>query len=811
MDSNPLVSEFMSSPSPFTPQTGTRWIWSEIVLPNQTLAAVREFDCTEVPRAARIHVFADTKYKLYVNGCFVHAGPCPFLKPVVYVDSCDITAHLHAGTNQITVLLHFIGTTVKYNRTEQPGLLAECHLETADGKRRVLGTNADWRITPMDCWNRDTPRRNWAIEHIEDLDLGHPAFVALAAFAREDYASGSLLTPPPPEVPRVFDRPDLELRERVTPLLRCRREDLLKPARVFRGNTEIYNLADTAGRMDREHVWPESDEAVYEITRGGTAVLDRREGEPGFMLLYDFGRVCAGDPAIEVWCEQPCTLDLAMAEQLDERGRPLVWRLGGAYYARYHLQAGLNRVRFYHHNGYRYLYAQFKDAAGRVEIRRVSSHHLAADLTYIDAFRCGDRMAEACYRISTRAIRRNTQAVATDCNTREQGVYWGDNIWTCESVGHLTGNFSHMRHLCDAITDEFRAFGPFLPGSLFGMGQPLYDYCLVAVELLARYHRFTGDLATVERNLDAVRAITAAFRDCKGSTGLLERSRFPTDANGLLFLDHPGVGWHGSTTVPIQRDDISIGLNAFYLQALQALAACEAAAGNDTAALRGEEAQLKSALRSAGWVAEKGLFRDSTAIGRGGPGYSQVVNALAICTGLFEDKTQARRALGMLLDVRRHPWIAQGTPYSMFFIAEAAARVRAGAASAGPFSQSYAGMIQRGATAAWEGWQGENQDSYCHAWSAAFPHFLRRAVLGLAPLTPGYAKLALHPDLAAYPDFALACAIPQGKIVMEWKTLSPGACRVSLRLPEGVEGELHSADGILSCRGHWQGDLRNSP
>lgn len=800
------------SPVPFTLEPGTRWIWSERVHKNQFLAATRDFDCPDVPTSAKIHIFADTKYKLYVNGRFVHAGPCPFLKPVIYVDTCDLTPYLGSGHNQVAIIAHYVGSTVKYNRTEEPGLLAECHFENKPGTSRVFGTDAEWKITPLECWSEETPRRNWAIEPIEDLQLDHPSFATLASCASEDYASPSFkISPPAPVPPRVFERPDLELRQRCTPLLRCQREDLTRPLKIFRGNTEIYNWQDTATRMDREHVWMETDEALYEITRSGNATLDRREGEPGYMLLYDFGRVCAGDPAIEVWCEHPCTLDFAMAEHLDERGRPLVWRMGGLYYARYHLNAGLNRVRFYHFNGYRYLYVQFKDAVGRVDVCRVSSHHLRADLDYLDSFRSEDRSAEAAYRISQRAIRLNTQAAGTDCNTREQGVYWGDNIWISESVGHMTGDFSHMRHLCNSITDEVKAFGPFIPGSLLGMGQPLYDYCLIAVELLARYYSYTGDLQTVKANLDAARQIVAAFRNLKAPHGLLELAKLPRDVkSGLLFLDHPGIGWHGSTTTGIQREDVSIGLNAFYLQALQALITCETASGNDPSALKEEESELKQAIRDQGWVAEKGLFRDTTRKQSGPIRFSQVVNALAVCTGLFEEELQARRAVRLMLDIHRNPWIAQGTPYSMFFIAEASARTRLGAEAVVHFTREYDHMIQRGATTTWEGWQGENQDSFCHAWSATLPHLIRRAVMGLRTLTPGYEQLKLQPDLCAFREFDATCCIPQGKVHMQWNTTSPETCELSLRLPKGVQCAFHTPDGPVTFEGDWQGELRRS-
>lgn len=779
----------------FEPDPATRWIWAPETHANQYIAATHVTDIKDKVASASITLFCDTKYKLYVNGRFVNAGPCHFRKPFVYVDTYDITAFLLPGKNRIAVLAHYIGVTVKYNTAEEPGLLAEYALTDEAGHTRRIGTGTDWSITPLTCWQADTPRRNWAIEHIEEVRLDDPSFIALARFASDDYETGlTVSNVPEPQSPRVFDRPDLELRLRPVPPLQWRREDLTRPVRIFRGNTEIYNRQDNAVRINHEHVWPEYDETCYEMCKAGTVYFERRTGEPGVLLSYDFGRMCAGDPSVELWCEHPCTLDVAMAETVDAAGRPNVWRLGSLHYTRYHLPAGLSRARFYHFNNYRYLYLSLKDAVGRVEVHRVSSHHTRAALAYAPSIHCNDRAVESLYRISRRAIMLNTQAGGYDCNSREQGMYWGDNIWAAESVGHLTGDFSHMKHLCYSATDEVNRHGPFIPGSLFGAGQPLYDYCLVPPALLARYHRFTGDVQTVADNLPAMHRIVEAFRALKGADGLLEWKRIPEELGGLLFLDHPGVGWHGSTTVGIEREDISIGFNLFYLQALQAMVSCEAALGQSNATLTAEINTLMSALRQHGWHAERGMFIDSTATAGTAPRFSQLVNALAITTGLFETSALARHALARIMDTRRFPWVAQGTPYSLFFVAEAAAAGRAGADAVAAFTRDYAGMLARGATTTWEGWQGENQDSYCHAWSAALPHLLRRAVAGLAPLEPGYGRLELRPDFRAFEWMDLTCHIPQGPVRIAWRQTGPNLYNLDVHLPPTVTGECHVGD-----------------
>ena len=65
-------------------------------------------------------------------------------------------------------------------------------------------------------------------------------------------------------------------------------------------------------------------------------------------------------------------------------------------------------------------------------------------------------------------------------------------MWIADLVGHFSGDFSHLRHLAWGMVDEYLSTGV-ISASLFGMGAPLFDYCLVPHDLLDRYLRCTGD------------------------------------------------------------------------------------------------------------------------------------------------------------------------------------------------------------------------------------------------------------------------------------------------------------------------------
>lgn len=786
-----------------------RWIWTDEIRTNSYVLAVKTLELETEPQEASLQLTADTKYKLYLNGHFVNAGPCPFRKPVVWLDDYDVTDFLVRGTNTIAIIAHFIGTTTKYNTAEQPGILAELTLNYSDLETQIEGTDSTWQVASLQCWANPTPQKNWALEHVEEVDLAHHDFGFLATYASDDYTcENPSISPESLAAPRVFERPDLIYRKRMVPNLRWTREDLSRPQQIFRGNTEIYSLQDTAVRLDHEYAHPAWDEQAYEITCKGKADFERNTGEPGYLFLYDFGRICAGDPAVEIVCEQPCTLDFALAENLTSNGRPIIWRCGTLYFARYHLQAGVNRLRFYHFNGYRYLYLSFKDATGRVEINRVSTHHCRADLEFDDQFQCGDRTAEALYRISRRSLKTNTQALPYDCNSREQGAYWGDNLWIADNVGHLCGNFSHLRQLCYAATDEYEKHGAFIPANLYGLSPILYDYCLIPPQCLWRYYLATGDDETVADNLETTRGILAAFRKLKDDHGLLALSKLPSDLNPdaqrLLFLDHPGLGWHPRTTVGMDRRDTNAGLNLFYLQALQALAGLEQTQGKDTIELEREIDHLRQALLQRCFSPQHGLLADAGGPDIETPSFSQLVNCLAVMTGVIEGAA-ADHALRLVMDVSRHPWISQGTPYSYFFLAEAAALRRLGDMALRTFTHEFTPMLQRGATTTWEGWHAENHDSLNHAWSSPFPHLVRRALLGLEPQSPGYHTTRLCPQLDAMDTLSASCRIPAGKVSVRWNRVASSQYDFQLEVPEEIETELVLPDRSELIAGNWQG------
>jgi hypothetical protein len=113
------------------------WIWTpEPTAPrNAYVRFRREFAHPGGP--ATLHLTADTRYVLYVNGEWLGQGPVRAWPAHWHYDSYDLTPHLRPGINVIGVLVHHFGDGTFQSLDGPPGLLAQ--LEGGD-----LGSG-EWR------------------------------------------------------------------------------------------------------------------------------------------------------------------------------------------------------------------------------------------------------------------------------------------------------------------------------------------------------------------------------------------------------------------------------------------------------------------------------------------------------------------------------------------------------------------------------------------------------------------------------------------------------------------------------------------
>jgi hypothetical protein len=99
---------------------------------------------TKPEQPARLDIFADSRYLLWVNGEQILRGPCRFNPKRPEFDSLDVAPFLRPGKNVLTVLVHHYAGAVNGRIMQHaPGLTARL----AVGGKEILRTDTSWRCS----------------------------------------------------------------------------------------------------------------------------------------------------------------------------------------------------------------------------------------------------------------------------------------------------------------------------------------------------------------------------------------------------------------------------------------------------------------------------------------------------------------------------------------------------------------------------------------------------------------------------------------------------------------------------------------
>src|SRR3990172_8873528 len=119
-----------------------QWIWDGgDAVPRNVLALFRRsFTLERRPAEARLHLSADTRYLLYVNGERLGYGPARNYHFHYEYDTYDLAPRLRPGANVIAVAVSHWGEGTFHQMVGRGGLLAQLDL---DG-RPYLWSGAGW-------------------------------------------------------------------------------------------------------------------------------------------------------------------------------------------------------------------------------------------------------------------------------------------------------------------------------------------------------------------------------------------------------------------------------------------------------------------------------------------------------------------------------------------------------------------------------------------------------------------------------------------------------------------------------------------
>lgn len=147
-----------------------KWIWmeGESSAQNFWLCARKIFHLSEEVAEAKLHITADSRYIVWVNGLRLGRGPIRSWPFSYHYDTYDLKGILHQGENVIAVLATHYGVGTFQYINCPGGLIAQ--MDFVDANKSSIVTDKSWRISEHPAYSRRTPRiacqQAWA-EHFD--------------------------------------------------------------------------------------------------------------------------------------------------------------------------------------------------------------------------------------------------------------------------------------------------------------------------------------------------------------------------------------------------------------------------------------------------------------------------------------------------------------------------------------------------------------------------------------------------------------------------------------------------------------------
>lgn len=301
--------------------------------------------------------------------------------------------------------------------------------------------------------------------------------------------------------------------------------------------------------------------------------------------------------------------------------------------------------------------------------------------------------------------------------------------------------------------------------------QYIPTFSLIWIAMVHDFWMYRDDPRFVRGFLPGIRGVLSWFErhvDQSGMVGPLPWWPFVDWAADWPNGVPPGGAEGYSTVITLQ-----------YVYALQRAADIEQALGLGVEADhdRALADSTIAAVRRLAWDAEPGLFRDTPAQQR----YSQQANTMAVLVGAAPADRQRELMQRILADTT----LTQGTYYFGYYLLEALELAGLGDRYVEQLAP-WRAMLALGLTTTPE--QPDPTRSDSHAWSAHPNHGLLATVLGVRPAAPGFRSVRIAPHLGPLRHAEGTVPHPSGPIDVALDRHGEDGLTATVTLPVGLDG-----------------------
>jgi hypothetical protein len=721
----------------------------------------RTLELEAVPEAFVVHVSADNRYRLFVNGRQVSSGPQRSDLMHWRYETVDLAPNLHRGRNVLAALVWNWGA-------ERPVAQFSYHtgfLLQGDGEREsVANTDRDWKVF-HDAGYQPVPIRSgdvggyYAGPPGESVDASlHPWGWEREAYDDSGWAGAGTVTGWNAEITRLRgshqtgeawgwhlvprDIPPME--ERPVRFARVRRATGVPPDEGFlEGRADLTIPPHTTASVLLDQSYLTNAYLVLEVSGGAGS----RVGVTYAEALKD---------------------SLGRKGNRDEVDGKVISGVTDAFFPD---GGDHRRFRTLWFRTYRYVQLDVETRGEPLRIHDVHGIFTAYPYQLRARFESDAPWLADVWEMNWRVLRLCAFETFFDTPYYEQLQYVGDSRIQALTELYLSDDDRLVRQAISHF--DLSRIPEGITASRYPSELPQYipTFSLIWVAMVHDYWMHRDDPDFVRGFLPGIRGVLAWFErrlDQSGMVGPLEWWPF------VDWVDD----WEGGVP-PGGREGRSTVISLQYVYALRRAAEIERVLGSATEAARDDALadSLVAAVRRQAWDPGRGLFRDLP----DGQRYSQQANTMA----LLVDAEPEGQGPALMERILSDTTLTRATYYFGFYLLEALERVGLGDRYVEQL-EPWRAMLAMGLTTTPERPEPTRSDS--HAWSAHPSYGLLATVVGVRPAAPGFRRVLIAPHLGTLSRASGSVPHPSGSIDVELVRRGESGLSATVTLPPGLGG-----------------------
>lgn len=724
-----------------------------------------------LPSSYLIHVTADNRYRLFVNGSLVSSGPARGDLFNWFYETVDIAPFLKQGENTIAALVWNMGDLAPVAQvSNQTAFLLQGDTEA----EKQVNTNSGWKVLKSTAY---TPC---------SLNNGDRLGVYMVV-GPGDQLDGN-------QYPWGWEKPGYN------DISWEKAQEIVNPEPVGYGTDNKWTLAPRSIPLFKESI------VRFPLVRRSTSIEINNAFLSGLVpltipahqtvsILLDASVNTAAYPELEVSKGKASTVKMTYAEALfDAQGskgnrNEIENKEIKGNYDVFITDGGSNRkFRPLWFRAYRYLQLDITTKDEPLIINDIRSMKTGYPLELNASFSSNDTTLQDIWKTGWRTAQLCAGEMYYDTPYYEQLQYTGDSRIQALISLYMSGDDRLMRK---AILDFYHSRTP------EGLTQGRYPsnrlqiiptFSLFWVSMVHDYWMHRQDDAFVKQFLPAINEIMEWYRTKvdkdKKMLGPMTWWNFVDWDNFSSWGKAPGAE-HGNSSIITLQYAYTLDQAADLFKAYDHTSQSEeyTALSND----------LKQGTFMACFNTEKGLIADTPDQST----FSQHAGIWAVLSGAIPPN-EVQKTMKKLLEDKS---IGQVTFFYRFYLTQALKKADM-ADSYYKELTPWRDMLKLGLTTFAE--KPEPTRSDCHAWSASPNYDFLATICGIMPDAPGFTKVLIKPALGELTEAEGSMPHPAGKIIVKLKREGKDGINAEITLPQGLIGNFSWKNKLIKIHGGKQ-------